>query len=347
MKYVIGIDQNGGSIRAELYGTDGSDLGGLTAEAAPVKDGQGRDAFSPLAWKTACFEAIRGAMRQSGVDGNDVLAICCCGHNSETVLLDENKQPLCDCPSGRGRRYPQESAQLTSIPGLWELSGNPLLHENTAERLLWYKKNEAEIFDRCRHALAVKDWLNFCLTGEIFTDVATASFTQLFNVKERRWSTELMTLLGLDPAILPPALECQSVAGALSAEAAEACGLPKNVKVVAGVSNKASVELASLAVDDGDCAITMGMAGNIMAHSTQYPMDENKRIEAICSAVSGEYFAMCDTNSCAASLAWPKYSYSSVFMIIFSIAWFICALALANSIKNQAEEKYVFFGAKK
>src|ERR671920_701892 len=46
-------------------------------------------------------------------------------------------------------------------------------------------------------------WLVFKLTGEHATDLSNASRTLLFDIRERRWDSELCDLLGVDPGSLP------------------------------------------------------------------------------------------------------------------------------------------------
>ena len=52
----------------------------------------------------------------------------------------------------------------------------------TLSKLLWLKNNEPDIFSKIRKVLLPKDYINFCLTGNISTDVSDASGTGYFDV---------------------------------------------------------------------------------------------------------------------------------------------------------------------
>ncbi|PVE30738.1 hypothetical protein DC030_15330, partial [Enterococcus faecalis] len=57
------------------------------------------------------------------------------------------------------------------------------------------------------HILLPKDYVRLQLTGEYATDKAGAAGTQLFDVRQRDWSDEVVAALGINRAWLPETFE--------------------------------------------------------------------------------------------------------------------------------------------
>jgi gluconokinase len=67
---------------------------------------------------------------------------------------------------------------------LYEKAGTPVHPMSTFCKLLWWKKNQKDIFESAHKFLSIKEYVVFQLTGEYLIDFSTASATGLFDVKE-------------------------------------------------------------------------------------------------------------------------------------------------------------------
>ena len=54
-------------------------------------------------------------------------------------------------------------------------------------------------------ALSPKDWLRSRLTGQFATEPSDASATLMYDLVNDSWDLDVLGVLGLDPAKLPPA----------------------------------------------------------------------------------------------------------------------------------------------
>ena len=106
-----------------------------------------------------------------------------------------------------------EIEERIGLERLISLTGNRALTGFTAPKLLWLRRHEPDSYARIARIMLPKDYVRLKLTGEWATDVADASGTLLLDVARRRWSTEVLDALDLDPAILPPLLESPEVSG--------------------------------------------------------------------------------------------------------------------------------------
>ncbi len=100
---------------------------------------------------------------------------------------------------------------------------NPALTGFTAPKILWLRNHEPKHFAKTAKVLLPKDDVRRRMTGEYATDVSDASGMLLLDVAQRDWSTELLSKLELDPALLAKCYESEEVTGNLTPQK-----LPRN-----------------------------------------------------------------------------------------------------------------------
>ena len=81
------------------------------------------------------------------------------------------------------------------------------------------------------------DYVGLALTGEPGTDWSVAAATALLDLRERRWATELLNGLDLDPKTLPPVKPSWSVIGGLRPALARRLKLNPDTPVIAGAGD--------------------------------------------------------------------------------------------------------------
>ena len=117
------------------------------------------------------------------------------------------------------------------------------------------RRHEPEVFARCARICLPKDYINLKLTGVFATDVSDASGTLYFDVEHRRWSPEMLSLLGIDEGMLPTVYESGEAIGRTTlfgldaAVAAGAGGSPEASAISPGLGNNtvAIINMASVA----------------------------------------------------------------------------------------------------
>jgi xylulokinase len=162
--------------------------------------------------------------------------------------------------------------------------------------LLWLRRHEPETYAAIAHVLLPKDYVRLRLTGERAIDVADASGTLLFDVANRRWSTEMLDALELDAGWLPRALESPDVSGATAA------GTP----VAAGAGDQAAAALGVGIDRPGPVSVVLGTSGVVFAALPEFTADPQARVHAFCHAVPGGWHAMGVMLSAAESLRWLR-----------------------------------------
>jgi xylulokinase len=261
----------------------------------------------PENWWDAVVEAIRGVLSKAGVTGGQVKGIGLSGQMHGLVILDEAgtviRPALIWCDQ---RSQAQVDAVNAAIgrENVVRFTANPVLTGFTLPKLLWVRDNQPRLFERVRRMLLPKDYVRYRLTGEFATEVSDASGTAVFDVVNRRWSSEMMDGLGLDRAILPRCYESSEVTGKITARIAELTGLAAGTPVVGGGGDQASSAVGNGIVEAGIVSCTLGTSGVVFAHMEDVAYDPAGRVHTFCHAVRGKWHVMGVTQGAGLSLQW-------------------------------------------
>lgn len=309
MSYLIGIDIGTSGTKTVLYDLEGNAIA-QAAQEYPMRQPQtGWAEENPEDWWNAAVATLRCVIKNSSAAPEEILGIGFSGQMHSLVMLDASGCVLrpailwCD---GRTRSECDEINARVGAQRLLEISANPALTGFTAGKLLWVRRHEPEIFAHCRHVLLPKDYVRFCLTGVLATDVSDASGTNLLNVAERTWSTELLEKLELDPAWFPPLLESCELAGRVTEQAAALTGLAAGTPVAAGAADNAASAVGTGTVLPGSVFNTIGTSGVIFAHSDRPAVAAGGRVHTVCAAVPHGWGFMSCTLSAGLALRWYR-----------------------------------------
>jgi xylulokinase len=287
---LVGIDVGTTGVKALAISPDGEVL--ARAEVGyPLSTPQpGWSEQDPADWASAADEALaRLAVEPAGIGLS--------GQMHGLVCLDAEERVLRPAILWNDQRTGEQCAEIEARVGrerLVELTGNRALPGFTAPKLLWLRKHEPGTYARIAHVLLPKDYVRLRLTGERAIDVADASGTLLLDVAGRRWSTEVLDALELDPAWLPRLLESPEVSGTTAG------GIP----VAAGAGDQAAGALGVGVDRPGPLSVVLGTSGVVFAALPGYAHDPDGRAHAFCHAVPGAWHAMGVMLSAAGSLAW-------------------------------------------
>ena len=206
------------------------------------------------------------------------------------VVLDEADRVLRPAILWNDQRTGVECAEIEERVGLERLialTGNRALTGFTAPKLLWLRRHEPDTYAQIRRILLPKDYVRLRLTGEHAIDAADASGTLLFDVANRRWSTEVCGALEIPLEWLPDAHESTAIAGA-GDQAAAALGV--------GIASP------------GPVSVVLGTSGVIFTALPSYSPDAQARVHTFCHAVPATWHAMGVMLSAAGSAAWLRHA---------------------------------------
>ena len=308
-RYLLGIDSSTTATKAVLVAPDGTVVAVGAAEYGVDAPRPGWSEQDPRLWWTATQRAIADALAAGHVDGSAVVAVGLTGQMHGSVLLDAAGDVVRPALLWNDQRTASQCEQIRTRVGarrLVEATGNDALTGFTAPKLLWVREHEPDAWARVAHVMLPKDYVRFCLTSQVATDVADASGTLLLDVAGRTWSDEVLDALDLDAGLLPALFEGPEVTGSVTAHAAAATGLRVGVPVVAGGGDQAANAVGVGAVAPQVGALSLGTSGVVFVPTVAALVEPQGRVHSFCHAVPQTWHVMGVMLSAAGSLTWYR-----------------------------------------
>ena len=293
MRY-IGIDLGTSAVKLLLVDEAGAILNTVSEEYPLYFPKPGWSEQEPTDWWDACVTGVRKLL--SGFDAGEVAGIGVGGQMHGLVALDGQDQVIRPAILWNDGRTAEETAWLNTVVGkekLSELTANIAFAGFTAPKLLWMRNNEPDKFARIARIMLPKDYINYKLTGVHACDFSDASGMLLLDVKNRRWSKEMLDICGVSEAQMPRLFESYEVVGTVKPEIAAQLGLPQNVRVVAGAGDNAAAAVGTGVVGEGGCNISLGTSGTLFISSTKFGVDPHNALHAFCHADGGWHLMGC------------------------------------------------------
>ncbi|MGO5052936.1 xylulokinase [Lachnospiraceae bacterium LCP25S3_G4] len=302
--YYIGIDLGTSAVKLLLMKGNGTILNSISKGYKLSFPHPGWSEQNPEDWWQAVTRGI--VELTEGFDKSKVAGISFGGQMHGLVILDDADRVIRPAILWNDGRTVKETEYLNTVIGREVLSSytaNIAFAGFTAPKILWVKNNEPEHFEKIQKIMLPKDYLTYGLSGVFATDVSDASGTLLFDVKNRRWSKEMLAICGVGEEQLPKAFESFEVVGELKPELATFFGFNPGVKIVAGAGDNAAAAVGTGTVGDGRCNISLGTSGTIFISSKTFGVDRNNALHAFDHA-DGQYHLMGCMLSAASCNQW-------------------------------------------
>lgn len=307
MSYLIGIDVGTTGAKVLLINEEGVVVSKAFREYPLHIPRQGWAEQDPEDWWNATAICMNKVLEDSGLRAEEVAALGLTGQMHGSVFLDKENRVLRPAILWCDQRTALQSAEITEKIGrdrLIQLTCNPAFTGFTAPKILWVRENEPDIYERSNKILLPKDYVRFKLTGDYATDVSDASGTSLLDVKNRRWSGEVLGELGIREDLLPKVYESPEITGEISREASASTGLKIGTPVVGGAGDNAAGAVGSGAIEEGIVWASIGTSGVVFASSDEPKIDPRGRVHTFCHAVPKKWHLMGVMLSAGGSLRW-------------------------------------------
>lgn len=287
MNTYIGIDLGTSSVKLLLMRADGAILRTARRDYAVSCPLPGYSEQNPEDWYEQTVDGLGELLR--GVSRRDVQGIGIAGQMHGLVLLDRQGQVIRPAILWNDGRSAAQTERLNREPGkqkLTEWTANFAFAGFTAPKLLWVRENEPENYAKIAKVLLPKDYLLYRLSGGFYTDPSDASGTLYWDVRNGRWSEEMLAVCGIRPEWLPEPVASHAVVGGLLPELAEALDLP-NAVLVAGAGDNAAAAVGNGVLAPGDCSISAGTSGTVLIPTGSCIADPSAAVHSFAQADGG------------------------------------------------------------
>lgn len=311
-RYIIAYDLGTGGNKASLYDGDGRCLSDAFVAYDTLYPAAGWHEQRPEDWWRAVVESTRKLMAAARVAPADIEAIGISGHSLGVVPLDAGGRLLRETtPIWSDARPGAEQTRPffahVEETAWYRLTGNgfpPPLY--SVFKLMWYRDREPDMFGRIHKVVGTKDFVNHRLTGRMVTDYSYASGSGVYDLTGWRYSEELIRASGLPPELYPEIVPATEVIGGLTPEAAEALGLPRAVKVVAGGVDNACMALGAKAFQEGRVYNSLGSSSWVAVSAGRPVLDERSRPYVFTHVVPGMFASAVGVFSTGTSFRWLR-----------------------------------------
>ncbi|MBR4466243.1 xylulokinase [bacterium] len=281
----VGIDLGTSGVKLLLLDQEGKILGARTEEYPLSFPKPGWSEQDPNAWLTQTKAGLAKLLAEHG--NPEIKALGIGGQMHGLVILDEHDEVIRPAILWNDGRTVKETEYLNEKIGKEKLSsytGNIAFAGFTAPKVLWVKNNEPENFKRIKKIMLPKDYLVYKLTGVFATDYSDASGMLLLDVKNKRWSEEMLDICGVRPEQLPTLHESYEAEGKVSDTIKAEIGLKGEAIVAAGAGDNAAAAVGTGAIGPSKCNLSIGTSGTIFITSDKFLVDSKNSLHTFCHA---------------------------------------------------------------
>lgn len=310
MKYLLGIDLGSGSVKATLIDRYGHHAADASSEYPTHYPQAGWAEQDPQDWYRAAVRTLRQLIGSFAFDPADIEALTVDAATHTAVLLDADHRPLANAIFWTDQRSAAQAAWLNTH--VRDLLRNQTFNTATSvwtlPQFMWLKDHQPELLDKTHLVLFAKDYLRYCLTGDLATDRIDAMGSLFYDAAGQRWSPELVALAGLKADCLPTVREPTDPAGTVSVQAAADTGLAAGTPVFTGMTDTAMELVASGTVALGQSAVKLATAGRFYAISDTPCL--NPYLINYQYIIPGTWYPGAATKASASSFRWYRDAFA-------------------------------------
>ena len=309
-RYLVGVDIGTSGTKSIIADENGKVVASRTEEYPLYTPRPGWAEQIPEDWWQAVVKSVSAIVKQAALPAEAYAGLSLSGQMHGLVPLDAQNNVIRPAMLWCDQRTQPQCDWITEKAGgldkLVSMTNNRMLTGYTGGKLLWLRDEEPENFSRMELFLNPKDYIRFMLTGEKAIDMSDASGSGFFNVKERRWSWELIDIAGLPHSIFPELLESVDLAGHITREAAALTGLPEGLNVYAGGGDAVIQTTGAGLVRQGVIGVVIGTAGNISMGLNKYLDNPGGKMQVFCNNAPGMWHAFGCTLAAGGAYRWYR-----------------------------------------
>jgi sugar (pentulose or hexulose) kinase len=242
-QHLLGVDLGTTAIKAALFDGSGRRVAASTREyplltPAPQVVEQEAEVY----WR-AFRDALAAVLASGGVAPGRIRALGISAQGETLIAADRQGRALAPAIVWMDNRAQRESDELAAA------LGNQLVHEVTgqvgmlpmwpASKVLWLRRNRAELFGRTHKFLLIEDWFIHRLTGRFVAEGSLLCSTTWWELATKRYWPRMLQELGIGEEQLPEVVEPGQAIGTIRREAAEELGLAPSTIVATGALDQA------------------------------------------------------------------------------------------------------------
>ncbi len=303
--YLI-VDVGTGNVRVGLMTAEGRILSVATLDSLFLRDNRFEDgwSFDPMQlWHSIC-ELSREVL-QALPEDISLAAVTATSARESIVLIDKSGLPFLGLPNIDNRGL-QWKASIPAQDSIYAMTGRWVSPVFSALKLVGLRETDPAQYAHISTITSISDYIGLMMTGVCGYEYSQACETQLLDIHTRAWSNELCSLFGLRRDILPPLQRAGEVLGAVTSEAAAACGLRPGIPFVVGGADT-QVAVHGTFAAPGELVLVSGTTSPLVRITDMPVQDEKQRCWVNCHLTSGKY--LLESNAGVTGLNYQRFKH--------------------------------------
>src|SRR5271170_4009485 len=280
---LLAIDIGSSRCKAVVFALTGEILAQHACAHTPEFPALSHAEINPeLFWQAVC----RCSQAVSKNLPDPVRALCLSSHGETFVPVNGRNEAIAAAILNQDNRATEEAVWLERTLGrkrLFEITGLVAHPMYPVPKILWLRKHRPDIFASSVRFLSVIGYVLTRLGLPAYIDYSLASRYLAFDIRQRRWSAEILAATEINAEWLPVPVPAGTIAGTLEAAAAQ-LGVSPGTKVVVGGHDQPCGALGVGAIGSGRVADSMGTYECLLAAS-----DEPSLTDAALAASLNSY----------------------------------------------------------
>lgn len=308
MSHILAYDLGTTGNKATIYRYDGTLIASAFGSYETFHPKPNWVEQDPEQWWDSIKVTTQKLLNQAKIDKDEITAISFSGQMMGTVPIDINGKPLRKAIIWADQRSMEQASRLKKIgeSEVYKLTGSRITPTYAGPKIAWIHDNEPEIYKNTHKFLFAKDYIAFKFTGKTGTDYSDASMSSIFDIKNNKWSDDLLEILGIDKEKIPDVFPSTSIVGNILQSVASELGLSSNTLVIRGGGDGACATLGAGVFDSSEAYLYLGSSSWISTCSKTPFFDEKARTFNFSHPIPGFYCPTGTMQSGGASYQWVK-----------------------------------------
>ncbi|TXT56234.1 MAG: Glycerol kinase [Promethearchaeota archaeon] len=256
------------------------------------------------AWWDAIKATIEAAIKKSGVDRTEIISLSITNQRETIVPVDSQGNPLHNALVWQDRRTKDQVEFIKEKVGeekIYKTTGLTIDPYFSATKILWFKDEKPEIYNKTHKFLLVSDFILNKLTGKFVSDFSNLSRTMLFDINNLRYSEDIASELEIDLDKMPDPIESGVDIGEIVTDETD---FDKKTLVVTGAGDQQAAALGVGIVSPGEIKCTTGTGSFILAYQDEPKFDPERRVLCSCHALPGAWVQEASIFTTGSVLRW-------------------------------------------
>lgn len=265
-RQLLGIDIGTSACKVAAFDEDGKVLAQANRPYRVYYPQSGWAEQNPEEWWEAICDAVREVLSEESVNAELIKGIGVDGQSWSAIPVDENGSVLHNTPiwmDTRARYLCERVKEEIGADEIFRVAGNDFLPSYVTPKLLWFKEERPEVFQKTSKFLQSNSYIVMKLTGEMSQEYSQCYGLHFFHMEKRTYDSALAEKMGLSPELMPKLYACDEIVGSVTKEAAEKTGLKAGTPVVAGGLDAACGALGAGVYRPGETQEQGGQAGGM------------------------------------------------------------------------------------